>query len=556
MNRLLLGLWWFLIIPFVVNGQKVSLQATGEGLSSEEAQQAALAELSFRIAANVESQIDSTQELRNEEFNQTASQRLSVTSELPILGSTIEITEKDGTYLAIARLVAAISLPLYELKIDELTKELDDSWKIGTISDPIRAIPSLKAALPVLEELQLLRLIARYLGAKLPQLTITFTSINDRIKQLQQNPQTIEVAVQILADPWKDLEKVFVYPPVLRGSEEITEFATVFRSHLASQLKEVSRPAQSKFLLRGDYLITGRGIDLTYRLQNWKGETLEAGSVQLAPAAYSGLEVKTSPKTNSKITSKTAVDPDSSYASLIKLSKPEGTSSKSSWIDPVTKMEYRFIPERQFEMGDIFGEGNPDEKWVRNVVLESYWVSTTEVTQQAWEEVMGKPASRNASSRYPVEVTLSEANRFLKSLNEISAGQKFRLITEAEWEYACREGGRKVRFGNGKEEISEKESAFSKMPIQAVGSYAPNSFGLFDFSGNVAEWTADKYQKSYRDLPELNPLSQRGRGNVLRGGGIVNLLPGAEPKHIRCSARQQSHSSRDRFGLRLVRKHY
>ena len=63
----------------------------------------------------------------------------------------------------------------------------------------------------------------------------------------------------------------------------------------------------------------------------------------------------------------------------------------------MTKMEYRFIPERQFEMGDIFGEGNPDEKWVRNVVLDPYWVSTTEVTQQAWKRVMGKPASRNAS---------------------------------------------------------------------------------------------------------------------------------------------------------------
>jgi formylglycine-generating enzyme required for sulfatase activity len=130
------------------------------------------------------------------------------------------------------------------------------------------------------------------------------------------------------------------------------------------------------------------------------------------------------------------------------------------------------------------------------------------------------------------------------------------LITEAEWEYACREGGRKVRFGHGKDEISETESAYSKVPIQAVGNYAPNNFGLFDFSGNVAEWTADKYEKSYRDLPELNPLSQTGRGNVLRGGGIANLLPGAEPKHIRCSARQQSRSSRDRFGLRLVRKHY
>jgi hypothetical protein len=325
MNRLLLGLWWFLMIPVVVNGQQVSLQATGDGLSSEEAQQAALAELSFRIAANVESQIDSIQKLRNEEFNQTSSQRLSVTSELPLLGSTIEITEKDGTYFATASLDAATSLPLYEVRIDELTKELDDSWKIGKISDPIRVIPSLKAALLVLEELKLLRLIARYLGAELPQLIITVTSINDRIKQLQQNPQTIEVAVQIFADPWKDLEKVYVYPPLLSGSEEITELAKVFRSRLASQLREVSRPAQSKFILRGEYIITGQGIDLTYRLQNWKGETLETSSVQLAPVAYSGLQVKTSPKTNSKITSKTAVDPDSSHASLIKPSKPEGT---------------------------------------------------------------------------------------------------------------------------------------------------------------------------------------------------------------------------------------
>ena len=397
MNRLLLGLWLSLMIPVVVNGQQVSLRATGDGLSSEEAQQAALAELSFRIAANVESQIDSIQELRNEEFNQTSSQWLSVTSELPLLGSTIEIIEKAGTYFATTSLDAATSLPLYEVRIDKLTKELDDSWNIGTISDPIRAIPSLKAALLVLEELKLLRLITRYLGAELPQLIISFTSINNRIKQLQQNPQTIEVAVRILADPWKDHEKVYVYPPLPSGSEEIAEFAKVFRSQLASQLREVSRPAQSKFILCGEYIITGQGTDLNYRLQNCKGETLETSSVRLVPVAYSGLQVKTSPKTNSEIISKTAVDPDSSHASLIKLSKPEGTSSKSSWIDPVTKMEYRFIPERQFEMGDIFGEGNPDEKWVRNVVLDPYWVSTTEVTQQAWKRVMGKPASRNAS---------------------------------------------------------------------------------------------------------------------------------------------------------------
>ena len=104
-------------------------------------------------------------------------------------------------------------------------------------------------ALPVLEELQLLRLIGCYLGAELRQLIATVSSINDRIKELQQNPQTIEVAVNILVDPWIDFEKIYVYLPLLRGSEKITEFAAVFRSQFASQLKEVSRTAPSKYFL-------------------------------------------------------------------------------------------------------------------------------------------------------------------------------------------------------------------------------------------------------------------------------------------------------------------
>ena len=101
-------------------------------------------------------------------------------------------------------------------------------------------------------------LITNHPGASLLQYIITVTSINDRIEKLQQNLQTIVVAVEILADQWITLEKVYVYPPSLSGSEGITKFAAVTRSRLASQLKEVSRPVQSKFLLRGEYLVAGR----------------------------------------------------------------------------------------------------------------------------------------------------------------------------------------------------------------------------------------------------------------------------------------------------------
>ena len=121
-------------------------------------------------------------------------------------------------------------------------------------------------------------------------------------------------------------------------------------------------------------------------------------------------------------------------------------------------------------------------------------------------------------------------------------GEEFRLITEAEWKDACRKGGKKIRFGNGKDEISD-------VPTQAGGSYSPNRLGLIDFSGNVADWTEDKYQKSCQGLPELNPLFQNGRSNAVRGGNIVNLLPDTEPKHILCSGRGQSRSILDQFDL-------
>lgn len=101
---------------------------------------------------------------------------------------------------------------------------------------------------------------------------------------------------------------------------------------------------------------------------------------------------------------------------------------------------------------------------------------------------------------------------------------------------------KKIRFGNGKDEISD-------VPTQAGASYSPNRLGLIDFSGNVEDLTEDKYQKSCQGLPELNPLFQSGRSIAVRGGNIVNTPADTEPKHILCSGRGQSRSILDRFDL-------
>ena len=84
---------------------------------------------------------------------QTVSYRLRGTSDFLLLGRKIEIIAKNGTYFATAHLDAVTALPLYKIRIDELVKELDESREIREMSNPIRAIQSLKAAIPVLDKL-------------------------------------------------------------------------------------------------------------------------------------------------------------------------------------------------------------------------------------------------------------------------------------------------------------------------------------------------------------------------------------------------------------------
>lgn len=118
-----------------------------------------------------------------------------------------------------------------------------------------------------------------------------------------------------------------------------------------------------------------------------------------------------------------------------------------------------------------------------------------------------------------------------KPTRDITGVKGYRLPTEAEWEYAAREGGRKVRFGNGKDIARSSEINFRAdageydylekgeyiKGTSPVGSYPPNSLGLYDISGNAWEWAGDRFV-TYTAEARVNPYATEGGGHALRGG--------------------------------------
>ncbi len=164
-----------------------------------------------------------------------------------------------------------------------------------------------------------------------------------------------------------------------------------------------------------------------------------------------------------------------------------------------------------------------DESPVREVTLSTFYIAEFEVIQEQWIAIMEEenPAYFKGDSLPVEQVSWNQVSAFITKLNEKS-GKKYRLPTEAEWEFAAR-GGIKTNgylysgsndidvvawyIGNNDDETTQK-----------VGQKQPNELGLYDMSGNVAEWVQDRYWL-YGDAPETNPTGPNsGTNRVFRGG--------------------------------------
>jgi len=221
-------------------------------------------------------------------------------------------------------------------------------------------------------------------------------------------------------------------------------------------------------------------------------------------------------------------------------------------------MKFISIPPGEFMMGSLKEEsGRSDNETRHKVILtKAFFMQNTPVTQGQWKAIMTDNPShfKNCGDDCPVDkVSYDDAQDFIRKLNQKEGNEKYRLPTEAEWEYACR-AVTNTAYYFGDDESRLKEYAWfdknSDSKPHPVGLLKPNAWGLYDMHGNIHEWCQDFYG-DYSSDAVTDPVGPHtGSVRVYRGGSW-----GDDTRYCRTAYRSKDIPGLGSYdvGFRLVR---
>lgn len=231
----------------------------------------------------------------------------------------------------------------------------------------------------------------------------------------------------------------------------------------------------------------------------------------------------------------------------VKTPVPRAIAAAAS-ADPTTQpFPFVAIPAGRFFMGsDTDDSGLRPRHQVQ--ISQPFQMAATEITEEQWNMVMGLKAS--ASKLPKTSIDWLDTQTFITKLNRRNDGFRYRLPTEAEWEYSARANSPDDRPRNAGEVAWYNDN--SGQHRHEAGLLMPNAFGLFDMLGNVHEWTNDWYDEGYyASSPKLNPTgANTGEMRIFRGGS--NETQGMQLAVVWRYADKPTTKS-DGIGFRVVR---
>ncbi|MEG4809648.1 formylglycine-generating enzyme family protein [Microcoleus sp. F8-D3] len=296
------------------------------------------------------------------------------------------------------------------------------------------------------------------------------------------------------------------------------------KSRLASPIVEVKITALSEALKYGD-----AGLDLIVG-------ALQDESMAVKFAAYSLLRDRDEPNIKQQL-QKYLLTFDFDVITVDAEGKENSRHTSSARFFPEdlgnkVALEMVYIPDGTFMMGSpTTRERRGDwENPQHQVTVPAFYAGKYPITYPQWQAVMRNYSSDVKRDKHPVvNISWRDAVKFCRQLSK-KTGKQYRLLSEAEWEYACRAGTTTpFHFGetitpnlvnyDGNRSYANAPEGDYRQQATDVGSFPPNDFGLYDMHGNVWEWCSDRWHENYICAP-TDGSSWEGKSNyrVVRGG--------------------------------------
>jgi len=289
-----------------------------------------------------------------------------------------------------------------------------------------------------------------------------------------------------------------------------------------AKFKEMLTAAPSGLDAYFDYKVSKAQFDLS-GVRDWlaeeeekalakkaKGPKAKAANLDKERAALAGMK-------EANATERTKSTAATAQAKTDLVAKEQQYKEKIAALERARQVPEGFVtvPAGCFQMGDAAGGRSGDEKPVHEVCLSAFHIGKYEITQAQWQQVMGKnPSKFSGCANCPVEqVSWNDVQQFIQKLSQ-QTGMKFRLPTEAEWEYACKAGGNYKYCGSNN---IDSVAWYKENKTRPVGQKQANAWGIYDMSGNVREWVSDWYG-SYNSDSHRDPQGpSSGSERVFRG---------------------------------------